>query len=113
MGSSESVYLHDIPLQEALSKFRLALEEAGLWRALEAEDVPLERALGRVTADAVWACISSPHYHAAAMDGYALRACDTEGATDRDPVILQIGTKAVYVDTGDPMPEWSDAVVPV
>jgi putative molybdopterin biosynthesis protein len=113
MGSPESVYLHDIPLQEALSKFRLALEEAGLWSALETEDVPLERALGRVTADAVWACISSPHYHAAAMDGYALRACDTEGATDRDPISLQIGTQAVYVDTGDPMPEWSDAVVPV
>ncbi len=113
MAPLESIYLHDIPLQEALSKFRLALERAGLWRALEAEDVPLEHALGRVTAEPVWARISSPHYHAAAMDGYALRASDTEGATDRAPVTLQIGTQAAYVDTGDPMPDWSDAVVPI
>jgi putative molybdopterin biosynthesis protein len=106
-------YLSDIPLDEAQSRFRQALEEAGLWRALESEPVPLDEALGRVTAEPVWAKISSPHYHASAMDGYALRAGDTEGASDRAPVDLRVDTQAIYVDTGDPLPEWSDAVVPI
>ena len=113
MGSSESVYFHDIPLQEAQSRLHRALQQAGLWRALDAEHVKLEHAFGRVTAEPVWARISSPHYHAAAMDGYALRASDTEGASDRAPVNLQIGPGAAYLDTGDPMPEWANAVVPI
>lgn len=106
-------YLSDIPLDEAQSRFRQALEVAGLWRPLESEHVPLDEALGRVTAEPVWAKISSPHYHASAMDGYALRAGDTEGASDRAPVDLRVDAQAIYVDTGDPLPEWSDAVVPI
>jgi putative molybdopterin biosynthesis protein len=47
------------------------------------------------------------------MDGYALRAGDTEGASDRAPVDLRVDAQAIYVDTGDPLPEWSDAVVPI
>ena len=41
---------------------------------------PIDEALGRVTAEAVFARISVPHYHAAAMDGIAVRAEDTLGA---------------------------------
>jgi putative molybdopterin biosynthesis protein len=47
------------------------------------------------------------------MDGYALRATLTEGASDRAPVTLQLGPEAIYVDTGDPLPDWADAVVPI
>jgi putative molybdopterin biosynthesis protein len=47
------------------------------------------------------------------MDGYALRAEATAGATDRNPVRLEIGTEAAYVDTGDALPDWADAVVPI
>lgn len=108
-----SIYLHDIPLQEAWDRFIQALEHVGLWRPLEAENVPLDRARGRVTAEAVWAEQSSPHYHAAAMDGYALRATDTKGASDRTPIDLKLEDQAVYVDTGDPMPSWADSVVPI
>jgi putative molybdopterin biosynthesis protein len=108
-----SIYLDDIPLAEALERFRQALSAAGLDGPLESETVPLELALGRVTAEAVWAKHSSPHYHAAAMDGYALRAVDTDGASDRDPVDLSVETQAKYVDTGDAMPAWADTVIPI
>jgi putative molybdopterin biosynthesis protein len=107
------LYLDDIPLVEAMDRLRLALEQVGRWRPLEVENVALERALGRTTAGPIWAGRSSPHFHAAAMDGYALRSGDVQGASDRDPVDLAIGPEAEWVDTGDPMPPWSDAVVPV
>ena len=74
----EKVYLHDVPLARAWDRFRAALAAVGLWQALEAEEVALDRALGRITAEPVWARVSSPHYHAAAMDGYALRAQTSE-----------------------------------
>ena len=109
----DSVYLRDIPLEQAWERLRLALEEAGLWGPLEAEEIPLDQAIGRVTAEPVWATTSSPHYHAAAMDGYALSSASTNGASDRAPVTLTLGQAAVYVDTGDPLPEWADAVVPI
>ena len=74
------LYLQDIPLDDAWRRLTAALTEAGLWQPLEAETVSLDQALGRVTAEPVWARISSPHYHAAAMDGYAVRARDTAAA---------------------------------
>lgn len=110
---SESIYLHDIPLPQAWSKWIEALQAAGLWRPLGAEEVGLTSALGRVTAEPIWAKASSPHYHASAMDGYAIRAADTQSASDRTPVDLSLSDRAAYVDTGDPLPEWADAVVPI
>lgn len=109
----ENVYLHDIPLSQAWERLEAALAQEGLWRPLSREEIALEDGLGRVTAQPVWARVSAPHYHAAAMDGYALRSADTHGASDRNPVVLQIGDRSRYVDTGDPLPEWADAVVPI
>lgn len=111
--SAHDVYLHDIPLDEALARLQRALEQAGLDRPLEGESVPLDQALGRVTAAPVWARVSSPHYHAAAMDGYALQAARTAGASERAPVRLAVPGEACYLDTGDLLPEWADAVVPI
>jgi putative molybdopterin biosynthesis protein len=114
-----SVYLHDIPLAQAQAKFREALQEVNLWRVLGMEEIPLdENALGRVTAEPVWAVISSPHYHASAMDGFAVRAEDTNGAQPSTPVQLSVSSdqypaRAQYVDTGDPLPEWANAVIPI
>jgi putative molybdopterin biosynthesis protein len=109
-----SVYLHDIPLPEAKARLQQALQDAGLWRVLGIESIPLdENALGRVTAEAIWAKISSPHYHASAMDGFAVRAGKTNGALPSQPVTLPIGAEAAYVDTGDPLPEWANAVIPI
>ncbi|MCK6568317.1 MAG: molybdopterin biosynthesis protein [Anaerolineales bacterium] len=109
-----SVYLHDIPLSQARERFRQALQEAGLWRVLGMEEIPLdENALGRVAAEPIWAEVSSPHYHAAAMDGFAVRAVSTNGALPSSPITLHVGAESQYVDTGDPLPEWADAVIPI
>ena len=83
-------YLEDIPLDDAWAAFRAALEAAGQWRPLDAETIPLSQAHGRVPAAAVWARLSSPHYHAAAMDGYAVRAADTVGATEGVPLTFAL-----------------------
>ena len=69
--------------------------------------------MGRILAEPVWAKISSPHYHASAMDGYAIRADETFGAMPTAPLILEIPAQAQYVDTGDPLPDWANAVVPI
>lgn len=109
-----SVYLHDIPLSEAQAQLRQALQDANLWRVLGVETIPLdEHALGRVTAEPIWAKVSSPHYHASAMDGFAVHAAMTNGALPSKPVTLQIGPEAQYVDTGDPLPDWANAVIPI
>jgi putative molybdopterin biosynthesis protein len=109
-----SVYLHDIPLSQAQSRLRQALQDADLWRVLGTEEILLdENALGRVTAEPIWAEISSPHYHASAMDGFAVRAVATNGAMPSTPVTLFVGSQAQYVDTGDPLPEWANAVIPI
>ena len=109
-----SVYLHDIPLAEAQARLKQALQDADLWHILGSETIPLdENALERVTAEPIWAKISSPHYHASAMDGFAVSAVATNGALPSKPVTLQIGPETAYVDTGDPLPDWANAVIPI
>ncbi len=106
-----SVYLKDIPLFEAKSRFERALRVANLWQVLGVEIIPLdENAIGRVLGEAVWAKISSPHYHASAMDGFAVRSQDTLGAEPGSPRTL---SKFTYLDTGDALPEGYDAVIPI
>jgi putative molybdopterin biosynthesis protein len=108
---THSPYLEDIPLAEALARWQQALGAAGLDQPLPGERVELDEAPGRVTAEAVWARVSSPHYHAAAMDGYAVRAEDTRGASETHPIHLPVGRSAFYVDTGDPLPPNTNAVI--
>ncbi len=112
-----SVYLHDIPLSQAKERLRSALQEAGLWHLLRTETIPLdENALGRALAAPIWALQSSPHYHASAMDGFAIRAAQTNGAMPSAPLSLRASVEdpqAAYVDTGDPLPAWANAVIPI
>ncbi len=72
--------------------------------------VSLDQAIGRVTAEPIWATRSSPPFDAAAMDGIAVRSGDTVGAGESTPLWLE-GGSFVVVDTGDPMPDGFDAVV--
>jgi putative molybdopterin biosynthesis protein len=109
-----TIYLHDIPLPEAQTRLENALKKAGLWGVLEIEEIPLDEiAASRVLAEPVWAKISSPHYHAAAMDGFAVRSASTDGAMPTNPVTLRYDEQAVYIDTGDPLPGWADSVIPI
>ena len=116
------IYLEDIPLDEARGALEAALRKAGLDGPLGVESVPVAEAAGRVTAEAVWARLSSPHYHASAMDGYAVRAQDTVGATETSPLRLTMfedsdesETRAIRtataVNTGHPLPSWANAVI--
>jgi len=107
------VYLEDIPLDEARRRFDAALAKADALKAIEPERVPVADALGRVTAGPVWAALSNPHYHGAAMDGAAVRAEETRGASEATPVRLRVGRQAEWVDTGDPLPEGKNAVIMV
>jgi putative molybdopterin biosynthesis protein len=109
-----TIYLHDIPLPQAQSRLMQALQATGRAGILGIDEIPLdEHALGRVLAQPIWATISSPHYHASAMDGYAVRSDQTLDASPSLPVDLNLGSQAFYVDTGDPLPNWSNAVIPV
>ena len=92
-------YLSDIPLSEALDRFHEALAQAGALEPMPAETLSLARANGRITAAPVWALRSSPHYDAAAMDGVAVRAHETIGATETSPLRLTVGEQAIWVDT--------------
>ena len=105
------MYLEDIPLEEAHARFWSALERAGALVPLPAEEIPIDQALGRVTAAAVFARLSVPHYHASAMDGIAVRADDTLGASETSPIQLELGPQAIWVDTGDPLPPDTNAVI--
>lgn len=113
MLHTRNIYLLEVSLEEAWASLRKALEAAGRWRPLESEKIGLAEALGRVTAAPIWARLSSPHYHACAVDGYALHAAATTGASDAHPIPLRLGEETVAVDTGDPLPRWADAVVMV
>jgi molybdopterin molybdotransferase len=84
----------------------------------EAETVPVRDAAGRTLATPVRARRAVPHYERAAMDGYAVRAADTQRA-GRSPVALdlaegEVGPRnAAHVHTGSPLPDGADAVVMV
>ena len=108
-------YLNKKSLAEAL---RLFVDE---WTppARAAEEIAVEDSLGRVTAAPIFARVSVPHYHGAAMDGIALRAEDTFGASEAQPITLvpavargrQPARAFAAVDTGNALPDWANAVV--
>jgi putative molybdopterin biosynthesis protein len=105
-----SPFISDVPAASAVRDWREACARAGCPDRLEAVRRPLEQAVGRVTAEPVWAIRSSPADDCAAMDGIAVRAFDTAGATPTTPLRLGPGRFEV-VDTGDLMPDGFDAVV--
>jgi putative molybdopterin biosynthesis protein len=108
---SNNIYLHDIALDEAIAAWHQRLAANRLLEPLASETIPISQACGRVTAAPVYARISAPHYHASAMDGYAVAAETTRGATETQPLRLRIGAQAYYVDTGDPLPPGMNAVI--
>jgi molybdopterin molybdotransferase len=98
---------------------RIVLERA---RRLDSERVPIERAAGRVLAEPAAALVDLPPFPSSAMDGYALRAADTENAPVRLPVVAHIAAgspaerplapgEAMAISTGGSVPDGADAVV--
>jgi putative molybdopterin biosynthesis protein len=103
-----SVYLNMKTIEQAREVFLAAFDWAALRRV---EQLATADALGRVTAQPVFSRTSSPAYHAAAMDGFAVRARDTFGASEERPVRLSVGRAAHPVNTGQALPEGTDAVI--
>ena len=77
----------------------------------EGEEISVHESSGRITKEPIFAKISSPPYHSAAMDGIAVRAEDTYGATERNPKRLKIGQEALWINTGQVIPEGKNAVI--
>lgn len=110
---------------------RTDVEEVDAWLArsaspLEAERVPLLACAGRVLAEDVRAGFAVPGFARSAMDGYAILGEDTFGASEYDPIPLELlgvslpgapfhgrvgSGQAVRIMTGAPLPEGADAVV--
>jgi putative molybdopterin biosynthesis protein len=103
-----NVYLQSVPLEEAKEKFFGAIPFKNL---VHKESIPVEESLGRVTAEPAFAVISSPHYAAAAMDGFAVKAEVTYGASEVSPKKLALGQEAIPVDTGNAIPDGCNAVI--
>jgi putative molybdopterin biosynthesis protein len=73
--------------------------------------LPAPDAVGRILARPVFARWSSPNFHAAAMDGVAVKAADTFGASETEPQQLTIGREATPINTGHALPAETDAVI--
>ena len=103
-------YLTNVPLEQARREYLELLEHQGF--EPQTQVIPVYESCGRVTAEAVYAHICAPHYTASAMDGVAVCARDTFGATETTPVTLH-PEQFTVLDTGDPVPEGRDAVIMV
>jgi putative molybdopterin biosynthesis protein len=103
-----NVYLQKKTLTEAKKILFDAFAPAGRL-GVEVVDVP--DAVGRVLARPVVAKVSSPNFHSAAMDGYAVQAKDTFGASETRPKALSLGSQALPVNTGHVLPAGMDAVI--
>jgi molybdenum cofactor synthesis domain-containing protein len=104
------VYLAMKTLEEAKALF---FSRFGNNLRTEPEEIPTEESLGRITAQPIFARISTPTYHGAAMDGIAVRAEETYGTTEKKPKILGVGKDALWINTGQAMPEGFNSVIMV
>ncbi len=119
---------HDVSSLLAVETARDAVLEA-VGGPLQTETIDVASALGRVLAEPVRAATALPPWDNSAMDGYAIRAADTAGATEAAPRSLRVvgevpagrawgggalaGSTALRIATGAPLPPGADAVVAV
>jgi len=115
-------FLHLLPPPDALALLLRHLPDS----PPAAETIPATQALGRVTADPIRAPHPLPDFPRSTVDGYAVRAADTFGASDGLPAYLQLvgevpmgakpeftlaAAQAALIHTGGMLPEGADAVV--
>ena len=121
----QSQFLEVLDRDEAERRWRAVIDV----RALAAEEIPLEQALGRVLAEDVRSEVDVPGFDRSNMDGFAVRAADTYGASEEEPVVLACNEEtiatgvapgqevrpgtATTIATGGMLPRGADAVVPV
>ncbi|MEH7436168.1 molybdopterin biosynthesis protein [Neobacillus drentensis] len=100
------IYLEDKPRAEAREEILAAQQLPS-----ETEYISATEALGRATAEPIFARVSMPHYHASAMDGIAVVAESTYQAHEQNPLQLKKGSQFCYVDTGNAIPSPFNAVI--
>ena len=115
-------FLELLPPEQALDLFFSRLPGS----SVDIEEVNVLDALGRVTASPIYALEKSPSFPRSTMDGYAVRASDTYGATESLPIYLQLigevamgsettkrihSTEAMIIHTGGMLPNGADAVI--
>jgi molybdopterin molybdotransferase len=104
---------------------RVSLQRATEWldshsAALQAEEIELQAAAGRVLAAEVAAESAIPATDRAGMDGYGVRSADTVGAGDYNPLELALveagqglaGPQAALISSGEALPHGADAILP-
>ena len=100
-------YLRKLSLEESQKLF---LEYPDVKQFDKTDELITQDSLGRITAEPVFAKISSPHYHCSAMDGVAVRTEDTFEASTANPARLGKDQFCI-LDTGDPIPADLNAVI--
>ncbi|OGR25338.1 MAG: molybdopterin biosynthesis protein [Desulfobacterales bacterium RIFOXYA12_FULL_46_15] len=107
MNSKRNVYLNMKSIEEAR---KILFEQFG-HLVTEIETLDVVKSKDRVLAKPAIAAISSPNFHAAAMDGIAVDAKATFGAGEESPVTLVPGKTAFWVNTGHALPKGTNAVI--
>jgi putative molybdopterin biosynthesis protein len=106
--AERNIFLSTIEPAEAVRRAQSVLDRASL---IKHETIAAHEALGRVTSAPIFARCSSPTFHAAAMDGIAVKSAETFTAHENNPLRLVKGQNFVSVNTGHPLPDGFDAVV--
>ena len=105
--------MNKLSLKEAQEKFYNSLLKYKLAHPLKGESISTEDSLERITAEPIFAKMSSPYYQAAAMDGVVVRAKETYSAYESSPVILKLNQNFHFINTGNPIPFGFDAVIKI
>jgi putative molybdopterin biosynthesis protein len=108
MDQNRNIYLKMKTLTEAK---KILFDSFKIKDQMPYESIVTVNAVGRILAEPVFAQISSPNFHAAAMDGIAVKADITFGVNEAKPKTLKIGEHAFYINTGHVMPKDTDAVI--
>src|SRR5436190_2374510 len=102
-------FLDVIDRDEAERRFRAALD----LRPLEAEAIGLAAALGRVLAADVVAPIDVPGFDRSNVDGFAVRAADTFGASEGQPRTLRLNDESIPTGTRPRTPVTTGTATPI
>lgn len=122
-AARQEQFLEVVSAEEARTRFAAHLD----LKPLAAESVPLSEALTRVLAHDAVAAVDAPAFDRSNVDGFAVRAADTLGASDSSPKVLQLNAEviacghapdlavapgtATTIATGGMIPRGADAVV--
>jgi putative molybdopterin biosynthesis protein len=108
MSIDRNIYLKMKSLEEAR---RILFERFSHIKPLSGEAVSVPDAVGRALSEPVTAKLSSPNFHSAAMDGIAVKAENTFGASEASPKELITERDAFFLNTGHVLPKDSNAVI--